>query len=141
MDISEQVLFNSIAQLLRKDQKEAAKKEKKTQEPFEVVSSEKNKAKKVDVQFELEQKLIELLVLYGSMEQEFEEMVIDKNEKGELDFKAEVFESRVFEKIYLDLQDDEIEFANPEFKNIYSEIINRYVENPERSEERRVGKE
>jgi len=135
MDISEQVLFNSIAQLLRKDQKEAAKKEKKTQEPFEVVSSEKNKPKKVDVQFELEQKLIELLVLYGSMEQEFEEMVIDKNEKGELDFKAEVFESRVFEKIYLDLQDDEIEFANPEFKNIYSEIINRYVENPEAKSE------
>ncbi|SDW39907.1 DNA primase [Aequorivita viscosa] len=135
MDISEQVLFNSIAQLLRKDQKEAAKKEKKTQEPFEVVSSEKNKPKKVDVQFELEQKLIELLVLYGSMEQEFEEMVIDKNEKGELDFKAEVFESRVFEKIYLDLQDDEIEFTNPEFKNIYSEIINRYVENPEAKSE------
>ncbi len=135
MDISEQVLFNSIAQLLRKDQKEAAKKEKKIQEPFEVVSSEKNKPKKVDVQFELEQKLIELLVLYGSMEQEFEEMVIDKNEKGELDFKAEVFESRVFEKIYLDLQDDEIEFTNPEFKNIYSEIINRYVENPEAKSE------
>src|SRR5690554_2489811 len=135
MDISEQVLFNSIAQLLRKDRKEASKKEKEAPQPFEVISSEKDKLQKVDVQFELEQQLIELLVLYGNMEQEFEEMVIDKNEKGELDFKAEVFESRVFEKIYLDLQDDEIEFANPEFKNIYSEIINRYVENPEAKSE------
>ena len=135
MDISEQVLFNSIAQLLRKDRKEAAKKEKETPEPFAVISSEKNKTQKVDVQFQLEQKLIELLVLYGSMEEEFEEMVIDKDEKGELDLKAEVFQSRVFEKIYLDLQDDEIEFTNPEFKNIYSEIINRFVENPEAKSE------
>lgn len=135
MDISEQVLFNTIAQLLRKDRKEATKKEKETSEPFEVISSEKDKTKKVDVQFQLEQKLIELLVLYGNMEEDFEEMVIDKNEKGDLDLKAEIFQSRVYEKIYLDLQDDEIEFTNPEFKNIYSEIINRYVENPEAKSE------
>lgn len=135
MDISEQVLFNSIAQLLRKDRKEASKKENQTPEPFTVVSSEKNKTQKVDVQFQLEQKLIELLVLYGSMEEQFEEMVIDKDEKGELDLKAEVSQSRVYEKIYLDLQDDEIEFTNPEFKNIYSEIINCFVENPEAKSE------
>src|SRR5690554_5093463 len=69
------------------------------------------------------------------MEEQFEEMVIDKDEKGELDLKAEVFQSRVYEKIYLDLQDDEIEFTNPEFKNIYSEIINCFVENPEAKSE------
>lgn len=135
MDISEQVLFNSIAQLLRKESKETAKKNRETSEPFSVVSSEKKQLQKVDVQFQLEQKLIELLVLYGSKEEEFEEITIDKNEKGELDFKPEIFQSRVYEKIYLDLQDDEIEFTNTEFKLIYSEIINRFMENPEAKSE------
>src|SRR5690554_4837219 len=64
MDISEQVLFNSIAQLLRKENRETAKR-KNTTQPFEVVSSNE-KVEKVDVQFQLEQKLIELLVLYGN---------------------------------------------------------------------------
>lgn len=135
MDISEQVLFNSIAQLLRKERKEDSKREQKTTEPFEVVSSEKMKSEKVDVQFQLEQKLIELLVLYGDMEEDFEEMVIESDEKGGLDLTPEVNRSRVFEKIYLDLQDDEIEFTNPEFRNIYLEIINRFVENPEAKSE------
>lgn len=135
MDISEQVLFNSIAQLLQKENKEAAKKNKKTPAPFEVVSSEKNEVQKVDVQFQLEQKLIELLVLYGNKEEEFEDLHLESDEKGKLDFKPDTFRSRVFEKIYLDLQDDEIEFTTPEFKNIYTEIINRFVENPEAKSE------
>lgn len=135
MDISEQVLFNSIAQLLRKERKEDSKREKETPQPFEVVSSEKNKTQKVDVQFQLEQKLIELLVLYGDKEEDFEEMIIESDEKGELDLTPEIYRSRVFEKIYLDLQDDEIEFTNPEFQSIYSEIIKRYVENPDAKSE------
>ncbi|QAA81610.1 DNA primase [Aequorivita sp. H23M31] len=135
MDISEQVLFNSIAQLLRKERKDRNVKEEKASEPFEVVSSEKMPAKKVDVQFQLEQKLIELLVLYGDMEEEFEEMVIESDERGGLDLTPEIYRSRVFEKIYLDLQEDEIEFTNPEFQKIYSEIIKRFVENPDSKSE------
>src|SRR5690606_7359264 len=130
MDISEEVLFNSIAQLLRKERKDS-KKEKQGTEPFAVVTSEKDKVQKVDVQFQLEQKLIEQLVLYGNLEEDFEEIVFDSDEKGRLNLTPEVYRSRVFEKIYLDLQEDEIEFTNPEFKNIYSEIINRFVENPD----------
>lgn len=135
MDISEQVLFNSIAQLLRKERKDASKKEQVTSEPFEVVSSEKSKTQKVDVQFQLEQKLIELLVLYGNMEEDFEEMIIESDQKGKVGFTPEIFRARVYEKIYLDLQDDEIEFTNPEFRNIYSEIIKRFGENPEAKSE------
>ncbi|MDX1783818.1 MAG: DNA primase, partial [Aequorivita vladivostokensis] len=33
--------------------------------------------------------------------------------------------------IYLDLQEDEIEFTNPEFKDLYYEVVNRYNQNPE----------
>src|SRR5690554_2011982 len=133
MDISEEVLFNSIAQLLRKENRETAKR-KNTTQPFEVVSSNE-KVEKVDVQFQLEQKLIELLVLYGNEEEEFEDLRMDSDEKDELDIIPEILKSRVFEKIYLDLQEDEIEFTNPEFKSIYSELIDRFVENPEAKSE------
>ena len=135
MDISEEVLFNSIAQVLRKERKDVAKKGKQTSEPFAVVSSEKGKVQKVDVQFELEQKLIELLVLYGNREEDFEEIVLDGDEKEGVKLTSEVNRSRVFEKIYLDLQEDEIEFTNLEFKNIYKEVINRFIENPESNSE------
>ncbi|MBT0606637.1 DNA primase [Aequorivita echinoideorum] len=129
MDISEQVLFNTLAQLLQKDKKEA-KKAETPKETFEVIPSEKN-IEKVDVQFELEQKIIQLLLLYGNVAEDFEELILEANEKGEISLKPEIHKSRVYEKIYLDLQEDEIEFTNAAFKNVYSEIINRLNQDPE----------
>ncbi|MBB6682141.1 DNA primase [Aequorivita sp. 609] len=130
MDISEEVLFNTLAQLLRKDKKDSSKKADVKQEAFQVVSSEK-KAKKIDVQFELEQKIIQLLLLYGNVEEDFEDLILEADEKGEISLKPEIHKARVYEKIYLDLQDDEIEFTNPEFKKIYYEVVNRFNQNPE----------
>lgn len=130
MDISEEVLFNTLAQLLRKDKKDSSKKAEVKQEAFQVVSSEK-KAKKIDVQFELEQKIIQLLLLYGNVEEDFEDLILEADEKGEISLKPEIHKARVYEKIYLDLQDDEIEFTNPEFKKIYYEVVNRFNQNPE----------
>ncbi|MCG2431460.1 DNA primase [Aequorivita xiaoshiensis] len=130
MDISEEVLFNTLAQLLRKDKKASSKKDEVKQEALQVVSSEK-KAKKIDVQFELEQKIIQLLLLYGNVEEDFEDLILEADEKGEISLKPEIHKARVYEKIYLDLQDDEIEFTNPEFKKIYYEVVNRFNQNPE----------
>ncbi|WP_310991149.1 DNA primase [Aequorivita marina] len=130
MDISEQVLFNTLAQISKKDKKEAAKKTTSKQEAFEVIPSEK-KVEKVDVQFQLEQKIIELLLLYGGLEEEFEELIMDADEKGEISFSPEKHKSRVYEKIYLDLQVDEIEFTNSKFKALYLELITRFNLNPE----------
>src|SRR5690606_11213927 len=129
MDISEQVLFNTLAQMLHKDRKEAQKREI-PQETFEVIPSGKA-AEKVDVQFQLEQKIIELLLLYGNVEEDFEELILEANEKGEISLKPEIHKSRVYEKIFLDLQEDEIEFTNPEFKDLYYEVVNRFTQDPE----------
>lgn len=131
MDISEQVLFNTLAQMLRKDRRDSAKKSGPPSESFEVIPGEKAKVEKVDVQFQLEQKLMELLVLYGNAEEDFEELMIEADEKGEISFKPETHKSRVFEKIYMDLQEDEIEFTTPGFKALYTEIINRFILDPE----------
>ncbi|MCG2418488.1 DNA primase [Aequorivita sp. F47161] len=130
MDISEQVLFNTLAQIFQKDKKEATKRANVPQEAFEVIPTEK-KIEKIDVQLQLEQKIIELLLLYGNVEEDFEDLILEADEKGEISLKPEIHKARVFEKIYLDLQDDEIEFTNPEFKDLYLEVVNRFNQDPE----------
>ncbi|GEQ86948.1 DNA primase [Patiriisocius marinistellae] len=123
MDISEEVLFNTLAQIQQKDNKEASKKQAEPSKPFEVITAEKQPAKKVDVQFELERKIIQLLLLYGMQEEEFEDLILETNEKGDISFQPEIITTKVFEKVYLDLQEDEIEFTNDDFKNLYFIII------------------
>jgi DNA primase len=124
MDISEKVLFDTLAQIRQKERKDTGKKTTPPQ-VFDVVPSEKEIAKKVNVLYELERKIIELLLLYGTVEEEFEDLILETNEKGEIGFKPETVKAKVFEKIYLDLQDDEIEFANEDFRVLYYEIINK----------------
>ncbi|HBR53584.1 MAG TPA: DNA primase [Flavobacteriaceae bacterium] len=125
MDISEQVLFNTLAQLLQKERRDASKKPQAQQEQMQVVPPQTEKVEKVNVQFELERKIIELLLLYGTVEEEFEDLILETNEAGEITFSPEKSNAKVFEKIYLDLQDDEVEFTNDSFKELYFEIINR----------------
>ena len=126
MDIGEEVLFSTLAQLLQKEKREASKKRTTETRPMEVVSSEKTVVEKVDPQFELERKIIELLLVYGDQEVDFEEQLLETNEEGEIIFKPEWHTSKVFEKIYLDLQEDEIEFSNASFKELYYSIMEKY---------------
>jgi DNA primase len=126
MDISEEVLFNTQAQILLKEEKDRGKKIQRPSQVFEVIPKEPASSKKVDRQFELERKIIELLLLYGVIEEDFEDVTIEANDEGEIGYKQEVFKAKVFEKIYLDLQEDEIEFANEDFKELYFEIIDHY---------------
>jgi len=125
MDISEEVLFSTLAQMLQKEKREANRQARKeSPQPMEIIPAEKQMVKKVDVQFELERKIIELLLLYGNETEEFEDLMLEANEEGKITFKPEMVTSKVFEKVYLDLQEDEIEFANDDFKELYFEIIN-----------------
>lgn len=123
MNISEAVLFNTLAQIGKKDSAEAAKKPSQEQRAFEVVKNDKKDVVKVDVQYELERKLIELLLLYGNQIQKFEDLILKENESGDLVLEPEVLEAKVYEKIYLDLQEDEIELTHEQFKNIYFKLI------------------
>ena len=126
MNIEESTLYSSLAQKLKKQNKELSKKLQKKNVPFNVISSEKQSFKKVDHQFELEKKIIELLLIYGVKEEEFEEISIEINDEGEISHTSEIIKSKVFEKIYLDLQEDETEFANESFKEMYQLIIEEF---------------
>ena len=122
MDISEDVLFSTLAQMDKKAQSDVNKTYNKKQKAFEVVKSVAP-PKKVDIQYELEQKIIEILLLYGSRIESFEDLILKENDKEELVLEPIIHEVKVFEKIFLDLQEDEMQFTNENFKTLYYTII------------------
>lgn len=146
MDMSESVLFSTLAQIDSKTAKDNSSKPATNKQnynmdpnmdpnqdpregppdnyPFEVITN-KEPVKKVDVQYLLERKIIEVLLLYGNEVEEFEDLVLKENEKGDLVLEPVVHEAKVFEKVFLDLQDDEMEFTNTQFKELYYTIIDR----------------
>ncbi len=130
MDISEQVLLNTLAQLVQKDISEAGKKFKQEQKAFEVVKNEPLvHHEKVNIVYELERKIIEMLLLYGSQEAEFDDFILKANEEGEMIEEKETSTIKVHQRIYLSLQEDEVELANPLFKEIYGDLIAYYNQN------------
>jgi len=130
LDIGEDVLFSTLAQISSQLNKEQNKQFKSEQKAFDVIRREETNVQKVDIQFELEQKIIEILLLYGNKTEQFDDIVLKENEYGELAEEQEVHECKVFEKIYLDLQEDEMEFGNSKFKELYYIIIDRLNQNP-----------
>lgn len=127
MDISEEVLFSTLAQMLEKDRRDRGKKARQETRPMEVVTkAQAPPIEKTDPQFLLERKIIELLLLYGDQEAEFEEMVMETQEDGTVVHTPERVSAKVYDKIYLDLHLDEIEFANEDFQEIYHAIMAQY---------------
>jgi DNA primase len=61
--------------------------------------------------------------LYGDKIADFEEEFLQESEDGELVAEPVKMTVPVYEKIYLDLQGDEIEFSNPRFKSLYPKLI------------------
>jgi DNA primase len=156
MDISEQVLMSTLAQLIQKDIAEANKKQKQEQKPFEVHRNQKPKntgfsggdpddprvgppedypgesgyikepTEKVDILYRLERKVIEILLLYGDKIEEFEDVLFKANEEGEIELVTEKKHYKVFERIYLSLQEDEVELSNALFRDIFTDLIAFY---------------
>ncbi|WMI69595.1 DNA primase [Mangrovimonas sp. YM274] len=123
MDISEEVLFTTLAQMGKKELQEASKGGRPEHKAFEVVKKEEPK-QKIDLQYELERKIIEILLLYGSETEDFDDLVLKEDEKtGDLKLEPVINTTKVFDKIFLDLQEDEMQFANPTFHNIYNSIM------------------
>ncbi|WP_100611779.1 DNA primase [Confluentibacter lentus] len=130
MDISEAVLFSTLAQINKKDFQETNTQYKAEQKAFDVIKNEQP-VKKVDVQYVLERKIIEVLLLYGNKTEDFEDLVLKENDKGELVLEPVKQTAKVFEKVFLDLQEDEMEFTNPQFKTLYYTIIDALNQNPD----------
>ena len=73
-----------------------------------------------------ERKIIEILMLYGDKTEQFEDLILKEDEVSkDLILEPTVHQARVFEKIYLDLQEDEMMFSNERFKTLYYSLIDK----------------
>ena len=123
MDIKEDVLFNTLAQIRNKGKKEVTKSAEKRPSGGEMVPLKNEEKIKFERQYELEQNIIKLLITFAKEPVEFVDLVYDEDEEGKLIEREEKRELIIYEKIYLDLQEDEVEFANDDFKKIYPLLI------------------
>lgn len=135
MDISEQVLSSSLAQLVQKDITDAGKRIKEEQKAnvMKPVTDDEGMPaqEKINILDGLERKIIEILLLYGGTEQDFEDVYIKYDEFGKEYEHTERKAYKVYERIYLNMQEDEIEFTNPVFQALYKSIIDFYHANQE----------
>jgi DNA primase len=131
MDISEQVLFSTLAQILKKDFYEGQKVERKQKAAMQVVQTPEEAQKRTVNRLEvLEYDLIKNLLLYGNRECIFTDTILVEEEDGTLKEQQIQQTLKVYEKIFLELQEDEIELANPDFKQIYELLMDKLSENP-----------
>ncbi|WP_289013699.1 DNA primase [uncultured Capnocytophaga sp.] len=128
MDISEQVLFSTLAQILKKDFYEGQKVERK-QSTMQVVQTPEETQKRTINRLEvLEHDLIKILLSKGNEDCVFTDTILVEEENGDLKEKQVQQTLKVYEKVFLELQEDEIEFANPDFKQIYDQLMTMFQE-------------
>lgn len=143
MEISERVLFSELAQLLKKETTQRNKKSSNSTSnndpnlpPPEYFMEQKQSQmglikggavgyEKINQLSLLEKEVIRLLLLYGNEEVDFVEDVVNVDEDGKEIITQKKYIKTVAEEIYLHLQEDEIEFSNPIFQEIYIEIIHQ----------------
>jgi DNA primase len=128
MDISERVLFSELAQLLAKGKKEDRKPRFDPNEPpLEAIMSNlpPQQIKEVNQIHILEKEIIRILLLYGNEDANFIDFIEDEDEDGKITITEEKYANKVSKELYLNLQDDEIEFTNPIFQSIYFDMINQ----------------
>ena len=135
MGISEQVLYSTLAQIQKKSFKKDVKQSKQNFDSFSIVKSE-NSNRETNILYELEKKIIEILLLYGNNIENFEDEIEKEDENGRLILSPIIRRVKVFEKIYMDLHEDEMEFSNDNFRKIYYKIIECYNENKEISNDK-----
>ncbi len=130
MDISENVLFDELAQLDKKERREASKRPSYGK-PSATVLQKTPQFEKIDELKKYEKEIIKILLLYGNNNIEFEDYVVDKEtDDGEFQSPKKIhFKNVVSNEIYLNLQEDEVEFTDELFQQIYYEIIHQLNQN------------
>ena len=123
MKISEEVLFSTLAQMIQTKAKQEPR--VNTSQKLQVVDTP---TQKIDQRFELERNIISLLLLYGNEEVSFEDVVIQSNGNDTIEFMPTKITAKVYEKIYLDLQQDEVELSTNSFRKLYHALLSIYHE-------------
>ena len=146
MDISERVLFSELAQMLSKERKSQAVKsntksnfnsnvapnqappeyfQQQEQSQMGVVKGGMMSSQPIDQLSILEKEIIRILLLFGNETVDFIEDVSHFDEEGKETFTKRKYQNVVSSEVYLHLQDDETEFTNTIFQEIYTEMIHQ----------------
>ncbi len=125
MDISEDVLFSTLAQIGKKELQEANKKFVQDKKMEVVKSTPEETKEKVDIIYLLERKIIEILLIYGNYEELFDEHELTVEDDKVVTQKKRV-KRKVFDKVFLSLQEDEVEMSNAKFQLIFKDILTFY---------------
>ncbi len=125
MDISEDVLFSTLAQIGKKELQEANKKFVQDKKMEVVKSTPEENKEKVDIIYLLERKIIEILLIYGNYEELFDEHELTVEDDKVVTQKKRV-KRKVFDKVFLSLQEDEVEMSNAKFQLIFKDILTFY---------------
>ena len=124
MKISEDSIFKTLFQIEKSKENNFRNQNSKS---FEIVKNKRFEPDSIDELYELEKKIISILILYGQKTETFNESILFFSEEhDELIEKNKQLKSKVYEKIFLDLQQDEIELANKEFKDLFHILMTEY---------------
>ena len=124
MDISENVLFNELAQIDKKEQRDTSKRPVQ-EKPTEPILQKTPQYERVNELQKYEREIIKILLLYGNNEVEFVDFVAgeEPEDQDSQPIKKVRFSNMVSKEIYLNLHDDEVEFTDETFKNIVATLI------------------
>ncbi|TCI94332.1 DNA primase [Tenacibaculum sp. M341] len=136
MDISERVLFSELAQLLNKNPQ--APRQEETPRPRLKPVRESKKEAKIDTLFLLEKEVLRILLLYGNEEVAFINWIHAEDKYGRPILEKEEYLNTVCNELYLNLQEDEIEFTNEVFQLLYHEIVYQVNQDEKISVERLI---
>ena len=169
MAISETVLFNELAQIGKKTEREAYQKEQQQARRSERenessgnyfeskgsntgdkmtlregaresslvsrsqrqanknagLSANKNTPKEINTLEIFEREIIKILLIYGNNQVDFVDWIEEVNEFGVVKMVKDEYSNIVSQELYLQLQDDEVEFSHSIFQKIYLEIITK----------------
>ena len=124
MKISEDSIFKTLFQIEKSKENNFRNQNSKS---FEIIKNKRFEPDPIDELYELEKKIISILILYGQKTETFNESILFFSEEhDELIEKNKQLKSKVYEKIFLDLQQDEIELANKEFKDLFHILMTEY---------------
>ena len=127
MKISEDSIFKTLSLINKNNKNQNSIRNSKS---FDVIKNPAPKTDSIDELYELEKKIITILILYGEKQETFNESIlIFSDQNDDILEKNKYVYSKVYEKIFLDLQQDEIEFANIEFRELFDILMTEYQVN------------
>jgi len=141
MEVSEAVLFNALAQ--EKNKKSVSVRKIAPTSVKQDLPPQKSDIKPTanNPLLILEKQIISILIQYGNDEAFFDELLVSSDEEGNLIEESKTVQSKVYEKVFLDLQQDEVEMIQPEFQALYTQLIDKFQREGEVKPEKMIQQE